>query len=182
MTSAARSSRTSRRKSTARYTIHIAGADSASPISAARLRKIARATLAAEDVSAATVSIALVNNTAINDLNRRHLHHDYPTDVLSFLFESISDRQNGKSPRKRVRSIDGEIVISVEMAQQCGPAFGSSAADELALYLVHGLLHLCHYDDRTTLERRRMRRREGEILASVGIRVTKKPLHKRDSV
>lgn len=66
------------------------------------------------------------------------------------------------------RYIDGEIVISAEMATQSAVGFGWSTARELELYLVHGLLHLCGYDDGTGTERRLMRRRERSILKLVG--------------
>jgi hypothetical protein len=55
------------------------------------------------------------------------------------------------------------------MAAQTAGRFGWSARDELTLYLVHGLLHLCGYDDRTSRERRIMRGRERAILAGLGI-------------
>jgi probable rRNA maturation factor len=119
-------------------------------ISAARIRQIVRQTLAA-------------------DLNRRHLNHDYETDVLSFLFDAEPEfASTSTGPRGKGRRIDGEIVISAEMAVQSAPRFDWSPFDELTLYLVHGLLHLCGYDDLTEPERRLMRRRERAILKLLG--------------
>jgi probable rRNA maturation factor len=54
------------------------------------------------------------------------------------------------------------------MASQSASRFGWSPAQELALYLIHGLLHLCGYDDGTEPERRLMRRRERAILKLLG--------------
>ena len=133
------------------------------PLTAARLREIARTALAAENVSAATVSIAVVSGKTMRRLNRTHLNHDFDTDVLSFLFESAS------ASRGRGRSIDGEVILSVDMARRVAPQVGSSVADELSLYLVHGLLHLCGYDDLSQSDRRAMKSRESAILKLLGI-------------
>ncbi|HEX4073376.1 MAG TPA: rRNA maturation RNase YbeY [Planctomycetaceae bacterium] len=138
-------------------------------IPAARIRQIVRHTLAAEKLAAATISVALVDNRAIHDLNRRHLKHDYETDVLSFLFDAEPEfAASSTGPRGKGRRIDGEIVISAEMAVQSASQFDWSPAEELTLYLVHGLLHLCGYDDLTEPERRLMRRRERAILKLLG--------------
>jgi probable rRNA maturation factor len=152
--------------------IEISNLQSHVPVTVARLRKIARAVFAAERVAGATVSIALVDNAALRRVNRDFLGHDYDTDVLSFLFESYCvacDTYRGIRRRAHGRAIDGEVLVSGEMAAQMAPRFGWSAREELTLYLVHGLLHLCEYDDQTPRERRAMREREQAILAELGI-------------
>jgi probable rRNA maturation factor len=91
---------------------------------------------------------------------------------LSFLFESATG--DPAAPRaasnagEADRYIDGEIVISTEMAVQSALRYGWSASKEMELYLVHGLLHLCGYDDGTVSERRLMRNRERSILKLAG--------------
>ncbi|HUE13628.1 MAG TPA: rRNA maturation RNase YbeY [Planctomycetaceae bacterium] len=141
-------------------------------VPAGRIRRIARLALAAEEVAQATISVALVDNQAIHRLNRRHLNHDYETDVLSFLFDSRPNESTTAvvptNPRGTGRRIDGEIVISAEMALQSAPRFGWTATEELSLYLVHGLLHLCGYDDGADSERRLMKKRERAILNLLG--------------
>lgn len=143
------------------------------PVTVARVRKIARSVFAAERVACATVSIALVDNAALRRVNRDFLGHDYDTDVLSFLFEShcVAARDTYRGIRRRAhgRAIDGEVLVSGEMAARMAPRFGWNAREELTLYLVHGLLHLCEYDDQTPRERRVMREREQAILAELGI-------------
>lgn len=156
---------------TARYAILVANQQSHLTISAARLRRIVRAALAAEEVAAATMSVAVVDNATIHRLNRAHLNHDYATDVLSFLFESALCAGQG-------RRIDGEVVVSAQMALQTAGRIGWNAADELALYLVHGVLHLCGYDDHAKPDRRAMRRREKAILSGLGIIPAKSPRRK----
>lgn len=155
-----------------RYTISVRDEQAHLSVTAGRIQRIARRVLAAEEVAVATVSVALVDNRAIHRLNRRHLHHDYETDVLSFLFESEGGCSAPKAaraaPRGKCRRIDGEVVVSAEMALRSAARFGWSAAEEMELYLVHGLLHLCGYDDGTDAERRLMRRRERAMLSLLG--------------
>jgi probable rRNA maturation factor len=154
-----------------RFEIEVVNQQKCLRIAASRIRRIVRQTLEAENIGDATISIALVDNRTIHQLNRQHLNHNYETDVLSFLFATEADLAVDAGPKSGPegdRYIDGEIVISAEMATQSAAGFGWSASQELKLYLVHGLLHLCGYDDGTETERRLMRRRERSILKLVG--------------
>ena len=156
-----------------RYAIQVSDEQAHLSVPSGRIRQIARVVFEAEEVSRATISVALVDNGTIHRLNRQHLNHDEETDVLSFLFDSepgVSAARTGtRGPRGKGSRLDGEVVISAEMALQTAPRFGWSAPEELTLYLVHGLLHLCGYDDLTDAERRVMRNREREILERLGI-------------
>jgi probable rRNA maturation factor len=157
--------------------IEISNRQSHVPIGAASIRKTVRVVLAAEQVTAARISVALTDNVTVRRVNRNYLQHDYDTDVLSFLFESTPEKAakpkrggaDAVRPRGCGRRIDGEVLISAEMAAQTAGQFGWNPRDEVTLYLVHGLLHLCGYDDLTPVERRIMRARERAILAELGI-------------
>jgi probable rRNA maturation factor len=63
----------------------------------------------------------------------------------------------------------GELVVSAERAATVARRAGVDPWAELALYVVHGLLHLCGYDDLAAPDVDAMRRREGEILAREGL-------------
>ena len=120
----------------------------------------------------------MVDNAAIRVLNRQHLDHDYETDVLSFLFDCTEPTQDEPAVqdstvknalverhlRGRGKQIDGEVIVSGEMAAQQADKFGWSPRDEVVLYVVHGLLHLLGYDDKNETETRLMRSRERAIL------------------
>jgi probable rRNA maturation factor len=123
-----------------------------------RLRGIVRTTLQTEGVQEAALSVALVDDQTIHALNRRHLGHDYPTDVLSFLLSPP-----GEKP------LEGEVIVSTETAVRQAERFDWSPEAEVTLYLVHGLLHLCGYDDQRAADRQRMRRRERDILQNWGL-------------
>ena len=127
-------------------------------IQPALLRNVMQSVLREEQVDTAELSVALVDDAVIHRVNRDYLSHDYPTDVISFLLE--------KSAGPAGDHLDGELVISTETALREAPHHGWSAHDELVLYVVHGLLHLCGYDDLQADTRRTMRERERQLLAA----------------
>jgi probable rRNA maturation factor len=122
------------------------------------IQALVRRTLLGEGIDRASISIALVDDATIHVLNRRHLDHDWPTDVITFVLSEADDPE-----------LAAELVVSAEMAAATARDAGVDPRSELALYLVHGLLHLAGLDDRTIEEAEVMRRREGEILASEGL-------------
>jgi probable rRNA maturation factor len=124
---------------------------------AAQLTGLVRAVLAAEGQRRASISIALVDQATIHSINLSHLGHDWPTDVVSFPLSEPSDPV-----------LTGELVVSAEMAASTAAEIGAEPIDELALYVVHGLLHLCGYDDTSEHEAAAMRRREDELLEACG--------------
>ncbi len=152
-----------------RYQVEIDDSQKVWPVDHDQLIAVAREVLASEHCVSATISIAIVDNEKIHELNQRYLQHDYPTDVLSFLLECEIDPdalpipKNG--PRGSAKRFEGEIVVSAEMAKQMAAKYRWKPADELTLYVVHGLLHLCGYDDSTAKEETLMRQRERTMLA-----------------
>jgi probable rRNA maturation factor len=122
------------------------------------LARLVRCVLDREGRTRGSISIALVDQATIHALNRTHLGHDWPTDVISFPFSNPDDPD-----------LTGELVVSAELALTTARELGVEPSHELALYIVHGLLHLCGYRDSLERDARRMRRREHEILAGLGI-------------
>ncbi len=108
---------------------------------------------------AAELEVALVDDATIARLNRRYLGHRGPTDVITF--------PAGAAPEDRVL---GEIVISIPRAREQARRVAWSLRREVALLLVHGILHLRGYDDLTPTGAARMRARERAILARIPTR------------
>jgi probable rRNA maturation factor len=125
----------------------------------AALISLTRRVLSREGHVRASVSIALVDNATIRLINRSYMSHDWPTDVISFPLSAPDDPV-----------LAGELVISAEMAGATAREIGVEPWNELALYVVHGLLHLCGYDDASEAAACMMRRREEEILTDAGLR------------
>ena len=131
-----------------------------------------------ELVKSAVLSVTVVDNPTMHRLNRQHLQHDYPTDVISFPLEwmcgneSCEDRVGFAEGRAKGALIEGEIVVSVDYAEEMARRCGWTTQNELTLYAVHGMLHICGYDDLTPDEKQLMRLREKAILGHLGIKVT----------
>lgn len=102
------------------------------------------------------VSIAVVDDPTIQRLNKLHLNHDWATDVISFAFETGDDT-------------NGEVIASWETAQRLCLEAGWTGADELTLYVCHGLLHLVGLDDIQPVDRLQMRQMEYEFLRDSGV-------------
>jgi len=149
------------------YEIEVADNQDDMTVSVERVTDVVRKALAAEQVASATISVAIVDSTTMHELNRQFLNHDYETDVLSFLLDETEPETAGGSeftvPRGAGRSIDGEIIVSAAYALEISAEYDWSPEHELTLYIVHGLLHLCGYDDMTAAELPVMRARECDI-------------------
>lgn len=104
-----------------------------------------------------TASISIVDDDTIHYLNRTRLDHDWPTDVISFVFEN------------QAGVVDGELIASADTASRVCVEAGWSATDELLLYVVHGLLHLAGLDDVDAAQQREMRQMESDCLASLSV-------------
>jgi probable rRNA maturation factor len=90
------------------------------------------------------IFVWLISDRRMSQLHRQFLGQTGPTDVLTFQH--------------------GEIFISVATAKRHARAFGNSLTRELQLYIVHGLLHLNGFDDRTQPGARKMKKAQEKIL------------------
>jgi probable rRNA maturation factor len=138
--------------------ISIASPQEIVPIDRGRMRAAARAVLEGEGVARPEIGLAFVDNPTIHALNKRYLDHDEPTDVLSF---PLGESSGGR--------LAGEVVIGVEVAQEQAAQRGHDVQAELTLYVIHGLLHLCGYDDREAADAAAMRARERHYLRLLGL-------------
>ncbi len=121
-----------------------------------RLIEAARVVLADSPFTSAAISLAVVDDATIHELNRRHLDHDWPTDVLSFVLEEAAGH------------LEGEVVISADTAAAAAKELGCSAGREQLLYVIHGMLHLVGYGDKSDSEVREMRAAEAHYLRQFG--------------
>ncbi|MCA9137774.1 MAG: rRNA maturation RNase YbeY [Planctomycetales bacterium] len=104
-----------------------------------------------------SIGVRITDDESIHEINARHLAHDYPTDVISFPYsedESV---------------IEGELVASVETAQQNAVDAGWGTDNELLLYVIHGVLHIGGLDDHDDFDRIEMRAAERAVLTKLGI-------------
>ncbi len=104
---------------------------------------------------AGEISLCVSDDREIRKVNRIYLGKDCPTDVIAF------DLSGGRT------SLYGDIIVSAETACACAREFRTAPAYELYLYIIHGVLHVLGYDDRTKQQRARMHKRELQLLNSL---------------
>jgi len=116
------------------------------------------------------VSVLIVDNNLIKELNRNYRNINKETDVLSF---PIFEFKNGQLQEDIVIVEDeiplGDIVISIEKALQQAKEFGHSLEREVAYLTVHSVLHLLGFDHIEEDDRKVMRKYEEQILDSMGL-------------
>ena len=103
-----------------------------------------------------SLSVALVDDARISQLNRQLLERCGPTDVIAF--EAGQDAEGSS----------GEIIISVQTAQRQAQQYGHSLMAELCLLAIHGLLHVLGYEDQTEAGRAEMERIQESLMDEVG--------------
>ena len=130
------------------------------------IRGLFTAALAELKATEADLSIAIVNDTEIAQLHARWLDIPGPTDVLSF---DLSGTPRPPRPQSAGLRVVGEIIASGETAVREAMRYHWRAEHELAYYLLHGLLHLCGFDDIQPGPRRAMRRRERQLMQAIGL-------------
>lgn len=139
--------------------VEIAEEQTAHAVDPARLKQAVRSVLKEAGIQAGEISIAIVADPRMHELNRQYLSHDYPTDVLSFVLEHDEE----------AASLEGEIIVSADYASREAQRFGWRTEDELLLYVIHGCLHLVGHDDQTADGQAAMRAAETEHLARFGL-------------
>ena len=150
------------------------------PIDANRWSRLARGVLAAEGVRGhAELSLLFVDAEEIASLNQEFLGHAGPTDVLAFPIDGeLIEIDDGSGPHRRgpdrpppdpgdLPLLLGDVVICPSVANRQAAEHAGTLDDELALLVVHGLLHVLGHDHAEPVETAVMRRREIELLESL---------------
>jgi probable rRNA maturation factor len=108
---------------------------------------LARATLEAIGRAGASLTVAFVRDRKIKDLNRDYRGKDRATDVLSFPADE-ADSANGESGSAIADTMEfmGDIIISTDAALRQAEEASHSFEREVSELVIHGALHLCHYD------------------------------------
>jgi probable rRNA maturation factor len=134
----------------------------------ASLEELAGMTLTAEGLPERTqLAITLVDTTRMAELNATHMGKHGPTDVLSFPIEDFTDGIELPGPDGPPLLL-GDVVICPAVVRSNAAAAGVAFDDEIALMVVHGVLHLLGYDHVVEAEAEAMEQREREILGMVG--------------
>ena len=123
------------------------------------IRKLIKYILNQHSIAKAPVeiSVLLVNNDMIRQLNQKYLNRSRPTDVICF--------RMWEGPFYKLHpELLGDIVVSVEKARYQASKLRRNFEDELYLYIIHGLLHLLGYEDNTQKNAKRMHKKSMTLL------------------
>lgn len=139
------------------------------PLQTDHLVELARIVLRGEGLPEETeVAIALTDADRIAALNGSHLGKDGPTDVLSFPLEDLAPGLVPNTLAGGPPLAIGDVVICPEVVRSRAEAAAVPFDDEMALMVVHGLLHLLGYDHVDDADAALMEGRERSYLAAVG--------------
>lgn len=106
----------------------------------------------------AHLQINILNCADIIALNQKYLNHDYNTDIITFDYRV-----------ELANPIDGEIFISFEDAQKNAEKYKVSLNNELIRLIIHGVLHLSGFDDKSPIEKRKMKKMENYFLEKLKV-------------
>ena len=120
-----------------------------------------------------TVNYIFCSDKYLLKINRQYLNHDTYTDIITFAYseqdltgEGFGFAEEGVKGAKRKNRLSGDIYISVPRIKENAKLFHVKQIDELNRVLVHGLLHLAGYKDKTPKEEALMHKMEDKMLAS----------------
>ena len=104
------------------------------------------------NLSISFLSISFINSARLREVNKEYLKHDYETDVITFNYS------------KKIKEIDGEILISFEEADRNSKKYKVTYGKELCRLVIHGMLHLLNFDDKDPKSKKIMKQTENELI------------------
>jgi probable rRNA maturation factor len=120
-------------------------------IERAKLAVLIREIIRDEKKRAGSINVVLVDDDYLLEVNRKFLNHNYKTDVISFDLDGDGE-------------IEGEIYVSLERAIVQARRYKVAIEKEVLRLIVHGVLHLTGWQDKTRAEKLRMRKRENVFI------------------
>ncbi len=99
-----------------------------------------------------SLNLIFCSDELIREYNKKYLDHDYETDIITFYDIDEEER------------IEGELLISVDTVKSNSLRYKTSFNNELSRVVIHGLLHLCGYKDKTAAQKQVIRKKENYFL------------------
>lgn len=115
------------------------------------MEKLILAVIRKEKKKAGDISYTFCSDAFLVALNKKFLKHNTLTDIITFDYSSLAPRPS---------SFSAEIFISIPRVKENAEKFNVSFQNELYRVMIHGILHLCGYKDKTAATKKEMRKRE----------------------
>lgn len=119
-----------------------------------RINKIIELLSDFEDFNITELNFLFCTDELITDYNKKYLRHDFATDIITFEY---NDEEGQVS----------DVIISTETVKKNSKVFKTEYLNELTRVIIHGLLHLCGYKDKTAEQRKMMRLKENFFLKKI---------------
>jgi probable rRNA maturation factor len=123
------------------------------------LQRAATAALTSHGIKSGPLDIAVVDDTEMRAHHARWMDDDSTTDSLAFDLRDEPDDS----------TVEGQLIVCEPVARRRAEAAGHDWEHELTLYVVHGCLHLCGFDDHAPADAERMHAEEDRILQAIGL-------------
>ena len=120
-----------------------------------RVKKWLQRSVKKLDKRLSSLNFIFTSDDNLLNINKLYLNHDYYTDIITF---DNTDSEN---------HIEGDIFISIDRVRENSQKFGATFEEELARVMIHGILHLAGYNDRTKKEKEMMRKMEDQFLSGL---------------
>lgn len=117
-----------------------------------KVKSLLEKILKEEKTNIASLNVILCDDELIKKYNKEYLKHDYETDIITFYDTNKSG------------ATEGELLISIETVKYNSKRFRTEFYDELMRVIIHGILHLCNYDDSTAKQKKIMVKKENYYL------------------
>ena len=117
-----------------------------------KIRSWIKSAIVQENFKLGDLNIVFCSDYFLHNLNERYLNHDSFTDIITFPFENSGDK------------ISGDIFISIDRVAENAIKYNQLQNVELRRVIIHGVLHLCGYPDKTRKQKEVMRAKEDNYL------------------
>lgn len=102
------------------------------------------------------VNFLFCDDESITEYNKKYLKHHYETDIITFKYKDSN-------------TVESDIIISLESVKRNSLTYKCSYLSELLRVVIHGMLHLCGFQDKTKSQRMKMRKKENYYLKLIGL-------------
>lgn len=118
------------------------------------VERAVRMVVTKEKIRDPEISVIFIDDRKMKRMNTEYLQHRYSTDVLAFLLESRP-------------ALEGEVYVCIDMARRQAKEYGVPVREEILRLVIHGVLHLCGYEDETFAGSQEMHEREDAVLVKM---------------